>query len=196
MGGLETIVLVGVLLVAGGALARRLRLPAPVVLLVCGVLVGFVPVLDHVEMPPELVLVLFLPAILYWESLTTSLREIRANLRVIVLLALLLVVATAGAVAVVAHALGLAWPMAFVLGTVVAPTDATAVAAIAVRLPRRTLTTLRAESLITTALPWSSTLPRSGWLSAPPRRTRGGLVAASCLPTREAPPSACWWPWW
>jgi NhaP-type Na+/H+ or K+/H+ antiporter len=121
MGGLETVVLVGVVLVAGGALARRVRLPAPVVLLVCGVGVGFVPFLDHVEMPPELVLVLFLPAILYWESLTTSLREIRANLRVIVLLALLLVVATAAVVAVVAHALGLAWPMAFVLGTVVAP---------------------------------------------------------------------------
>jgi hypothetical protein len=50
--------------------------------------------------------------------------------------------------AVVAHVLGLSWPMAALLGTVVAPTDATAVAAVARRLPRRNLTTLRAESLI------------------------------------------------
>ena len=91
---------------------------------------------------------MFLPAILYWESLTTSLREIRANLRVITLLAVFLVIATAVVVAVVAHALGLSWPMAALLGTVVAPTDATAVAAVARRLPRRNLTTMRAESLI------------------------------------------------
>ena len=182
MGGLETVVLVGVVLVAGGALARRVRLPAPVVLLVCGVGVGFVPFLDHVEMPPELVLVLFLPAILYWESLTTSLREIRANLRVIVLLALLLVVATAAVVAVVAHALGLAWPMAFVLGTVVAPTDATAVAAIAVRLPRRTLTTLRAESLIndgTALVLYAAAVGVAVGTTAPnPWRIGGGVLLA------------------
>ena len=62
--------------------------------------------------------------------------------------AVLLVLATAGVVAVVGHALGLSWPAAWVLGAVVAPTDATAVAAIARRMPRRQLTTLRAESLI------------------------------------------------
>jgi Na+/H+ antiporter len=94
------------------------------------------------------VLLLFLPALLYWESLNTSLREIRANLRAVVIDAVLLVLATAGVVAVVGHALGLSWPVAWVLGAVVAPTDATAVAAIARRMPRRQLTTLRAESLI------------------------------------------------
>jgi monovalent cation/hydrogen antiporter len=67
---------------------------------------------------------------------------------VITLLAVFLVITTAAVVAVVAHALGLSWPMAALLGTVVAPTDATAVAAVARRLPRRNLTTLRAESLI------------------------------------------------
>jgi len=148
MNGPEVILLVGVLQVAGGALAPRIHLPAPLVWLLAGVAVGFIPGVDHVELPPETVLLVFLPAILYWESLTTSQREIRANLRVITLLAVFLVIATAVVVAVVAHALGLSWPMVALLGTVVAPTDATAVAAVARRLPRRNLTTMRAESLI------------------------------------------------
>jgi CPA1 family monovalent cation:H+ antiporter len=148
MNGPEVILLVSVLQVAGGALAPRIHLPAPLVWLLAGVAVGFIPGVDHVELPPETVLLVFLPAILYWESLTISLREIRANLRVITLLAVFLVIATAVVVAVVAHALGLSWPMAALLGTVVAPTDATAVAAVARRLPRRNLTTMRAESLI------------------------------------------------
>ncbi|WP_308159555.1 cation:proton antiporter [Arthrobacter sp. ISL-65] len=67
-----------------------------------------------------------MPALLYWESLTTSLREIRNNLRGIVLMSTALVIATAGGVALVAHALGLPWGPAWVLGAAVAPTDATA----------------------------------------------------------------------
>ncbi|HEX2073066.1 MAG TPA: Na+/H+ antiporter [Geodermatophilus sp.] len=148
MRGLEVVVVVGVLVLLGGVLGPRLHLPAPLVQLVLGVAVGFVPGLGEVEMPPDVVLFLFLPALLYWEALNTSLREIRANLRVISLLAVGLVVATTATVAVVAHALGLSWPMAFVLGAVLAPTDATAVAAVVGRLPRRFATTLRAESLI------------------------------------------------
>ncbi len=120
----------------------------PIALLVGGVALGFVPWLEDVRLPPEVVLLLFLPALLYWESLNTSLREIRANLRAVVIDSVLLVLATAGVVAVVGHALGLSWPVAWVLGAVVAPTDATAVAAIARRMPRRQLTTLRAESLV------------------------------------------------
>ena len=85
---------------------------------------------------------------MYWESLNTSLREIRANLRVIVLSSVVLVVVTMAAVAYAARALGMDPRAAWVLGAVLAPTDAAAVAGLAKRLPRRTLTTLRAESLI------------------------------------------------
>ena len=148
MRGLEVVVVVGVLVLLGGLLGRRLGLPAPLVQLGLGVAVGFVPGLGEVEMPPEVVLFLFLPALLYWEAINLSLREARANLRVISLFAVVLVLVTAGTVAVVAHALGLNWPMAFVLGAVLAPTDATAVSAVAGRLPRRQATTLRAESLV------------------------------------------------
>jgi CPA1 family monovalent cation:H+ antiporter len=145
---LELVVALGVAVLVSGAAARRRGVPSPVVLLGCGVLLGFIPALRGVSLPPEAVLLLFLPALLYWESLTTSLREIRNNLRVIVLLSTLLVIATAGVVAAVGHALGLGWGPAWVLGAAVAPTDATAVAVLARLLPRRTVTILRAESLI------------------------------------------------
>ena len=142
------VVLLGVALVACGAVARRYPIAPAILLVLVGVLVGFVPHLRHAQLPPEVVLLLFLPALLYWESLTTSLREIRNNLRVVVLTSTVLVVATAGAVAVAAHALGLAWGPAWVLGAALAPTDATAVGVLARDLPRRTVTVLRAESLV------------------------------------------------
>jgi Na+/H+ antiporter len=146
--GLEMVVLLGVALVMCGLLARRYPIAPAILLVLVGALVGFVPHLRHAQLPPEAVLLLFLPALLYWESLTTSLREIRNNLRVVVLTSTALVVATAAAVAVVAHALGLAWGSAWVLGAALAPTDATAVGVLARDLPRRTVTVLRAESLV------------------------------------------------
>jgi Na+/H+ antiporter len=146
--GLELVVVLGVTLLLGSVVGRRARIAPPLVLLLCGVLLGFVPALRDVHLPPEAMLLIFLPALLYWESLTTSLREIRSNLRAIILLSTFLVVVTAGAVATVAHAFGLSWGPAWVLGAALAPTDATAVGVLARALPRRTVTTLRAESLI------------------------------------------------
>jgi len=142
------VVLLGVALVLCGTLARRYPIAPAILLVLVGVLVGFVPHLRHAQLPPEVVLLVFLPALLYWESLTTSLREIRNNLRIVVLTSTALVVATAAAVAVTAHALGLEWGPAWVLGAALAPTDATAVGVLARNLPRRTVTVLRAESLV------------------------------------------------
>lgn len=147
--GLEMVVVVGVALVLCGALAQRFPVAPAISLLAVGALLGFVPALRDVQLPPEVVLLLFLPALLYWESLTTSLREIRSNLRVVVLTSTVLVVATAAAVAAVAHhLLGMGWGPAWVLGAALAPTDATAVGVLARALPRRTVTVLRAESLV------------------------------------------------
>ena len=146
--GLEMVVVLGVAVVACGALARRYPIAPAILLVLVGVLIGFVPYLRQAQLPPEVVLLLFLPALLYWESLTISLREIRSNLRVVVLTSTVLVVATAAAVAAVAHLLGLAWGTSWVLGGALAPTDATAVGVLARDLPRRTVTVLRAESLI------------------------------------------------
>ncbi|MHB9863662.1 Na+/H+ antiporter [Streptomyces sp. YIM S03343] len=146
--GLELVVVLGVAVLLAESIGRRLKVAPPVLLLITGALLGFIPALREVHLPPEAVLLLFLPVLLYWESLTTSLREIRRDLRGIVLLSTMLVIGTAGAVAAAAHGLGLPWGPAWVLGAAVAPTDATAVGVLARALPRRNVTLLRAESLI------------------------------------------------
>ncbi|WP_422934505.1 Na+/H+ antiporter [Sinomonas sp. P47F7] len=146
--GLELVVALGAAVVLGSIAAERIRANAPVILLAAGVLLSFIPVFRNVGLPPETVLLLFLPALLYWESLTTSLRTIRTYIRGIMLSATLLVLATAATVAAVAHGLGLDWGTAWIIGAAVAPTDATAVAALGRSLPRRQISVLRAESLI------------------------------------------------
>lgn len=138
----------GAAILASELLGRRLRLAPPVLLLASGVALGFIPALRGVSLPPQAVLLLFLPALLYWETLTTSLRDVRRDLRGIILLSTLLVIATAGAVAATVHALGLPWGPAWVLGGALAPTDATAAGALARVLPPRAVTLLRAESLV------------------------------------------------
>lgn len=146
--GLEAVVIVGIAILVSYVAARRFRVAAPIMLLVSGVLIGLIPQLRTAALPPELVLLVRLPVLLYWESLTTSMREIRANLTAIAVLATVLVAATAAGAAVVGHALGLAWGPAWVLGAAVAPTDATATAALGRLFPSRQVTILRAESLI------------------------------------------------
>jgi CPA1 family monovalent cation:H+ antiporter len=72
-------VVLGAAVLVCGVLARRVRVAPPVLQLACGALLGFAPALRQVHLPPQVVLLLFLPALLYWESLTTSLREIRSK---------------------------------------------------------------------------------------------------------------------
>ncbi|RAO27233.1 putative Na(+)/H(+) exchanger [Micromonospora saelicesensis] len=148
MEALILIVVLGVTVLVGTTLGGRYRVAPPVLLIALGVLLGLTPPLSEVTLEPDLVLLIFLPAILYRESLTISLREIRANLPVIGLLAVVLVVLTMVTVSFVAQALGVNPAAAWVLGAVLAPTDAAAVTGLAKRLPRKLLTTLHAESLI------------------------------------------------
>src|SRR3954466_15492555 len=147
MNGLEITVTLGAAVFAGTVLAPRLRTATPLLLLLLGLALGFVPELRHIELQPEMVLLIFLPVMLFWESLTTSLRSIRRDFRGIMIMSTLLVVATAFAVAGIAHALGIAWAAALVLGAAVAPPDATAVAALGRTLPHRNFMLLKAESL-------------------------------------------------
>ncbi|MGB3732805.1 Na+/H+ antiporter [Microbacterium sp.] len=147
MEGLEITVLLGLTILAGTMLAPRIRVALPLVLVVFGLLLGFVPALRDVQLPPETVLLLFLPVMLFWESLTTSLRSIRRDFRYILPMSTLLVVASAFAVAGVGVLFGLPWEIALILGAAVAPPDATAVAALGRLLPRRSFMKLKAESL-------------------------------------------------
>ena len=141
------------LLVATAALAvlsRVLRVPYPITLVLGGCVIGFVPGVPNVELDPDLVLLIFLPPLLYGAAFFTSLRDLRDNARPIALLSIGLVFVTMGAVAILAHeVIGLGWGESFVLGAIVSPTDAVAPAEIMRRVgaPRRLLTVIEGENL-------------------------------------------------
>jgi monovalent cation/hydrogen antiporter len=142
------------LLVAAGALlvlAPALRVPLPILLVLGGVAMGFVPGLPHVALPPAVILVAVLPPLLYSGAFFTSLRDLRANKRPISLLAFGLVGTTMATVGVVAHEwIHLSWAVAFTLGAIVSPTDALAATEITSRLgaPRRIVSLIEGESLV------------------------------------------------
>src|SRR4051794_936957 len=115
--GQAEILLVGLLVAVAGlsALARVLSVPYPIVLVLGGAAAGFVPGLPEVKLDPEVVLVVFLPPLLYGASIFANFGDLRANLRGLALSTVGLVLATMGAVALVAHTLvpGLPWEAAF-----------------------------------------------------------------------------------
>ena len=131
-------------------LAGKLGVPYPITLVGGGAVIGFIPGIPDVQLDPDLVLLIFLPPLLYGAAFFTDLRDLRRNARPIALLAIPLVLVTMCAVAVVAHeTIGLGWAEAFVLGAIVSPTDAVAPAEILRRLnaPRRLLIITEGESL-------------------------------------------------
>jgi CPA1 family monovalent cation:H+ antiporter len=150
----DSLVLVGLLAAAAAllAIAELIRIPYPIPLVLGGLALGFVPGMPRIELPPDIVLVAVLPPLLYGAAFFSPLRELRANVRPIGLLAIGLVLTTTVAVAAVAHTAipGLGWPTAFVLGAIVSPTDPTAATAIAQRvgLPRRLIALVEGESLV------------------------------------------------
>ena len=151
----EQLVVFLVLLVAVAAMliiAPTLRVPYPIVLVIGGVAVGFLPGMPELELPPDLVLIAVLPPLLYAGTFFTSLHELKLNMRPIGLLSVGLVIMTTVVVAAVAHATidGLSWSSAFVLGAVVSPTDPIAATAMARRfgVPRRLVSIVEGESLI------------------------------------------------
>ncbi len=137
------------------AVARRVNISAPLVLVVVGLGLSFVPGLPAVPLEPELVLFLVLPPLLYSASLESSALRIRENMRPILLLAVGLVVFTTAVVGIVAWLIVPDLPLAsaLVLGAVVAPPDAVAAASIGRRLglQRRVMTILEGESLLNDA---------------------------------------------
>jgi monovalent cation/hydrogen antiporter len=134
------------------AAAQPLRVPYPILLVLGGLVLGFIPGVPRLTLPPEVVLAGFLPPLLYGSTFFTSLRDLRANLRPIGLLAIGLVITTMVGVAAIAHGAidHMGWRESFVLGAVVSPTDAIAASAIAHRLgvPRRFVTIVEGESLL------------------------------------------------
>ena len=151
MAGAEVLVflLVAVAVLAGTAL--RHDVPYPIVLVLGGLALGFVPWLPAPELEPDVIFFAFLPPLLYAAAFQASAYELRAEAGPIALLAIGLVLVTVVVVAVVAHHLiGLPWAVAFVLGAIVGPTDPVAAAAVLSRLgaPARLRTILEGESLV------------------------------------------------
>ncbi|MEO6843049.1 MAG: Na+/H+ antiporter [Bradyrhizobium sp.] len=136
---------------AGTALmARRLNVAPAILLLLTGIVLAFVPGVPSLELPPELVLLVVLPPLIYSASVAMSWREFKSNLRPIILLSVGCVIFTAFAVAAATHYLiGLPWNVGFLLGAIVAPPDVVAPLAIArkLALPRRILVVLEGEGL-------------------------------------------------
>lgn len=146
---LFAIVLLGALLTV--PLAERWGVPSPVLMTVLGIVLALLPFVPDVNVPPDLVLPLLLPPLLYAAGQRTSWRSFAANWRPIFLLAVALVFVTTAAVAAVAHAIvpGLPLAAAAVLGALVAPPDPVAATAVAGRLglPRRLVSLLEGEGL-------------------------------------------------
>src|SRR4026207_1313272 len=116
--------------------AQRLSLPYPGWFGPGWLALGFIPGLPSIHLDPELVLLVFLPPLLFVAAFETPLRDLRRNLGPIVRLSIVLVILTMVVVAAVTQALvpGLGWAAALALGAIVAPTDAPAGAA---AVPRR-----------------------------------------------------------
>ncbi len=153
----EVEIILGLLLVMALllGLANKLQIPYPILLVLGGLGFGFIPGLPRIELKPELVFLLFLPPLLQSAAFFTPIRDFKANLRAISLLAVGLVLFTTAIIAVIAHNLidGMSWATAFVLGAIISPPDAIAATSIAqkLRLPRRIVTVLEGESLVNDA---------------------------------------------
>ncbi len=136
-------------------LARRLHLPPAAAFVLGGGALALVPGTPDLALDPDLVLVLFLPPLLVSSAYFTSWRDFRANLRIILQLAVGAVVFTTLVVGVAAHLVmpGLPWAACFALGAIVSPPDAVAAKAVlaGVRLPRRVVVLLEGESLVNDA---------------------------------------------
>ena len=158
-GNVQAVELVFLLLllfvVAFGALARKLQVPYPIVLVIAGGLLGFVPGIPRIALNPDVIFFVILPPLLYSAAWVTSWREFSYNLVSIALLAFGLVTFTAIGVAQSAHWLfsGFDWKLGLVLGAVVAPTDAIAAVSIAERvgIPKPITDLIEGESLVNDA---------------------------------------------
>lgn len=137
------------------AIADKIKLPTPVLLIIAGVGIGFVPSLPDIELDPDIVFLIFLPPLLYDAAFNISYKTFKTNISTITTLAISLVFVTAVGIAVVAHYMipGMTWPLSFVLGAILSATDAVAAMSITkgLGLSHKTNTILEGESLVNDA---------------------------------------------
>jgi monovalent cation/hydrogen antiporter len=155
MGDLQIFIAALFISAAGlNAIANWLDVPYPIPLVLGGLALGLIPGIPKIELDPDLVLLVFLPPLLYASAFFSDLTSLRANARVIAINAIGLTLATAAVVGVIAHELiGLPWAVSFALGAIVSPTDPAAATAVMRRVgaPRRLVNVLEGESLVNDA---------------------------------------------
>lgn len=143
------------LLIGLAAVADKIRIPYPVLLVIAGMTIGFIPVFPNIELMPEVVFLIFLPPMLYDSAFNISFKDFRTNLNTITTLSISLVFTTVIGIAVIAYYCipGMTWPLAFVLGAILSATDAVAAMSVTkgLNLSHKTLTILEGESLINDA---------------------------------------------
>jgi monovalent cation/hydrogen antiporter len=137
------------------AIGNKRKLPYPVLLVVAGLIIGFIPQLPNLALDPDVIFLIILPPLLYDAASKTSWHEFKSSIRPISALAISLVFLTATGVAVAAHYMipGFSWPLAFVLGAVVSPPDAVAASGIikGLGLNKKVITIIEGESLVNDA---------------------------------------------
>ena len=142
-------------LISLSAMIERIKIPQPILLVVAGLLIGFIPSLPDLALDPDIIFLIFLPPLLFDSASQTSWHDFKADIRPISALAVTLVFFTTMAVAVTAHYLvpHFGWPLAFLLGAIISPTDAVAASGIikGLNLNRRVMTILEGESLVNDA---------------------------------------------
>ncbi|WP_343697627.1 Na+/H+ antiporter [Flavobacterium sp.] len=137
------------------AFADKAKLPYPILLVIVGVAIGFIPTMTEIQINPEIIFLIFLPPLLYDASFNISPKDFKTNLNTISTLAITLVFLTTFWIAVAAHYMipNISWPLAFVLGAILSATDAVAAVSITkgLDISHKTITILEGESLINDA---------------------------------------------
>jgi monovalent cation/hydrogen antiporter len=151
----SVVIIILAVMIGLSAIADKVRLPYPILLISAGIAVGFIPTLPNIELNAEVVFLIFLPPLLYDAAFNISFRQFRTNINTISTLAISLVFITATGIAVTAHYLipGMTWPLSFVLGAILSATDAVAAMSITrgLGLSHKTNTILEGESLVNDA---------------------------------------------
>lgn len=151
----SVVIILMALMIGLSAIADHIRLPYPVLLIVAGITIGFIPAMPVIDLNPEIVFLIFLPPLLYDAAFHISFTTFKENIQTISTLAIGLVFITASGIALVAHYLipGMTWPLSFVLGAILSATDAVAAMSITkgLGISHKTNTILEGESLINDA---------------------------------------------
>ncbi|RDC58153.1 Na+/H+ antiporter [Pedobacter chinensis] len=149
------IIFILAIMIGLSAIADRIKIPYPVLLIIAGIAVGFIPSLPPIDINPEIIFLIFLPPLLYDAAFNISFKDFKTNINTISTLVISLVFITALGIGVTAHYLipGMSWPLSFVLGAILSATDAVAAMSITkgLGLSHKTNTILEGESLVNDA---------------------------------------------